>query len=89
MEYGPFWDRDTQSLGSCFPEVGSGCSGYTTHETCTGPIITDNLTWDACGWVSRAFVDPEFNTYGYIWCVATGGVKCTTYGISLDVDWTG
>jgi hypothetical protein len=88
VEYGPFWDRDTQSLGSCLPELGSGCDGYTDEETCTGPIITDNLTWDACGRVGRAFVDPEFNTYGFMWCFETLGVKCTPYALRLDVFWT-
>jgi len=88
VEYGPFWDRETEWLGGCSPVVGSGCSGYTTEGTCTGPIITDDATWDACGDVDEWFVEPEFHTYGYVWCNPRPGVKCTTYGIGLDIFWT-
>jgi hypothetical protein len=88
VEYGPWWDRETEWLGGCSPDPG-GCSGHTTEGTCHGPIYTNDATWDACGDVDERFVDPEFNTYGYIWCIPTPGVECTTYGIRLDVFWPG
>jgi hypothetical protein len=53
------------------------------------PGITDDWIDEICGDVNEWFVEPEFNTYGYIWCIPTPGVDCTTYGIRLDVFWTG
>ncbi|MCJ7509923.1 MAG: hypothetical protein MUP14_03430 [Dehalococcoidia bacterium] len=88
VEYGPFWDRETEYLGGCSPDPG-GCWGHTTESICTGPGITDDWTSDACGDVDEWFVDPEFNTYGYIWCIPGAGVDCKTDWVRLDVDWSG
>jgi hypothetical protein len=88
VDHGYMGQRGTEELGGYMPGIGGGSYGYTTDTAGCHSGMSDHLVADNCGHVRRAFVDPQFTTFGYMWCREYPGTSCSPLGVRLEIVWT-